>query len=234
MARGDPESPLRWTSKSTRALSAELLNQGFKVSQHKVGEMLGSLGYSLQSTSKMLEGESHPDRDGQFRHINSKVKEFQAQGQPVVSVDTKKKELIGASHNHSARTTRIVREIARITKPDGEARVMVYNREGTWARAYFLRAHLLGGRFLNHTFDETLWAKTDGFSARCYVREQFEDLFRGFFEQVGSEICGQEEDAVPLPRLLRRVALRLVPEDYLRRAEAQRGSFIFLKASRPR
>ena len=99
VARGDPESPLRWTSKSTRALSAELLDQGFKVSQHKVGEMLGSLGYSLQSTSKMLEGECHPDRDGQFRHINSKVKAFQALGQPVISVDTKKKELIGAFHN---------------------------------------------------------------------------------------------------------------------------------------
>lgn len=99
VARGDPESPLRWTSKSTRALSAELLNQGFEVSQHKVGEMLGSLGYSLQSTSKMLEGESHPDRDGQFRHINSQVKEFQARGQPVISVDTKKKELVGAFHN---------------------------------------------------------------------------------------------------------------------------------------
>ena len=99
VARGDPESPLRWTSKSTRALSAELLNQGFKVSQHKVGEMLGLLGYSLQSTSKMLEGQSHPDRDGQFRHINSKAKEFQARSQPVVSVDTKKKELIGAFHN---------------------------------------------------------------------------------------------------------------------------------------
>jgi hypothetical protein len=99
VARGDPESPLRWTSKSTRALSAELLNEGFKVSQHKVGEMLGALGYSLQSTSKMLEGESHPDRDAQFRHINAEVKAFQARSQPVVSVDTKKKELIGAFHN---------------------------------------------------------------------------------------------------------------------------------------
>jgi hypothetical protein len=99
VARGDPESPLRWTSKSTRALSAELLRQGFKVSQHKVGQMLGSLGYSLQSTRKMLEGESHPDRDGQFRYINSKAKAFQKLGQPVISVDTKKKELIGAFHN---------------------------------------------------------------------------------------------------------------------------------------
>lgn len=99
VARGDPQSPLRWTSKSTRALSAELLKQGYKASQHKVGEMLGALGYSLQSTQKMLEGESHPDRDAQFRHINQEVKAFQARGQPVISVDTKKKELVGAFHN---------------------------------------------------------------------------------------------------------------------------------------
>jgi hypothetical protein len=99
VSRGDPESPLRWTCKSTRGLSAELLDQGFTVSQHKVGQMLHTLGYSLQATSKMLEGESHPDRDAQFRHINAEVKAFQARSQPVVSVDTKKKELIGAFHN---------------------------------------------------------------------------------------------------------------------------------------
>ncbi len=99
VTRGEPDSPLRWTCKSTRALASELTSQGFKVSQHKVGEMLGSMGYSLQAPRKMLEGESHPDRDAQFLHINAQVEAFQAQGQPVISVDTKKKELVGAFQN---------------------------------------------------------------------------------------------------------------------------------------
>jgi len=95
VTRGDPESPLRWTCKSTRALAAELETNGFKVSQHKVRELLVDLGYSLQATRKTLEGESHPD-DAQFRHINTEAQGFQARGQPVISVDTKKKELVGA------------------------------------------------------------------------------------------------------------------------------------------
>jgi Rhodopirellula transposase DDE domain len=99
VARGDPESPLRWTCKSTRKLSAELLAQGFRVSQHKIAEMLRSMGYSLQATRKTIEGEVHPDRNAQFEHINNAVKAFQSEGQPVVSVDTKKKELVGAFQN---------------------------------------------------------------------------------------------------------------------------------------
>ena len=99
VTRGDPESPLRWTCKSTRALAAELQTQGFEVSQHKIGEMLRAQGYSLQGTSKVLEGEEHPDRNAQFRHIKAEVEAFQARGQPVISVDTKKKELVGEFEN---------------------------------------------------------------------------------------------------------------------------------------
>lgn len=99
VTRGDPESSLRWTCKSTRALAAELQAQGFKVSQPKICDLLAKLGYSLQATSKTLEGESHPDRDAQFRHINAQVEDFQERGQPVISVDTKKKELVGEFHN---------------------------------------------------------------------------------------------------------------------------------------
>jgi len=99
VTRGDPESPLRWTCKSTRMLAAELEKHGYKVSPQKVGELLKRQGYSLQAISKSLEGESHPDRNAQFEHINAQVKEFQARGQPVVSVDTKKKELVGEFKN---------------------------------------------------------------------------------------------------------------------------------------
>jgi transposase len=93
--RGDPESPLRWTCKSVRKLAEELRAKGHKVSGQKVSELLHELGYSLQGTRKTREGSAHPDRNAQFEHINAQAKAFQRAGQPVVSVDTKKKELVG-------------------------------------------------------------------------------------------------------------------------------------------
>jgi transposase len=94
-SRGDPTSPLRWTCKSTRKLEAQLKLQGFQLSHTKVGQLLKGLGYRLQSPRKRYEGVSHPDCNAQFEYINSLVKAFQGWGQPVISVDTKKKELIG-------------------------------------------------------------------------------------------------------------------------------------------
>ena len=93
--RGDPESALRWTCKSTRNLAKRLLRQKHNVSHTKVAQLLRALGYSLQSNRKTQEGEDHPDRDAQFRHINTQVKGALSKGTPVVSVDTKKKELVG-------------------------------------------------------------------------------------------------------------------------------------------
>jgi len=94
-ARGDPMSPLRWSCKSTRRLAKELTRQGHAVSHSKVAQLLDMAGYSLQGTFKTREGASNPDRNAQFEHVNKQVKAFQARGQPVVSVDTKKKELVG-------------------------------------------------------------------------------------------------------------------------------------------
>jgi hypothetical protein len=93
--RGDPQSPLRWTCKSTRNLAEALSRQGHRVSYQTVAVLLRDRGYSLQALRKTREGGSHPDRDAQFRHINRQVIAFQERGQPVVSVDTKKKELVG-------------------------------------------------------------------------------------------------------------------------------------------
>ena len=98
--RGDPESPLRWTCKSVRNLSDELKKRGFKASHNLVAELLKEAGYSLQANQKSLEGSSHPDRNLQFEYINSKVIEFQNAGDPVISVDTKKKELVGQYKNN--------------------------------------------------------------------------------------------------------------------------------------
>ena len=99
MTRGDPESPLRWTCKSTRQLAQTLTTQGIKIGHQKVAEYLAELGYSLQSPRKTREGSSHPDRDAQFLYLNDQVTLFQADKQPVISVDTKKKELVGDFHN---------------------------------------------------------------------------------------------------------------------------------------
>jgi len=97
--RGDPEAPLRWVSKSQRHLSAALAERGFVAGQKLVGRLLKQLGFSLQANSKTREGTNHPDRNAQFDHINAQVKAFQAAGEPAISVDTKKKELVGDFKN---------------------------------------------------------------------------------------------------------------------------------------
>jgi hypothetical protein len=97
--RGDPESPLRWTCKSVRQLADELKRSRHQVSYQAVSEILHELGYSLQANRKTIEGASHPDRDAQFEHINRRVRLFLRAGDPVISVDTKKKELVGNFKN---------------------------------------------------------------------------------------------------------------------------------------
>jgi hypothetical protein len=100
--RGNPMSYLRWTSKSTAKLADELVRQGFKITDDTVGRILKSLGYSLQAPSKQKEGTAHPDRDAQFVYLNKEVGAFIKDGQPVISVDTKKKEIVGEFSNGGA------------------------------------------------------------------------------------------------------------------------------------
>jgi hypothetical protein len=97
--RGDPMSPLRWTTKSTRNLAGELTRQGHPVGADTVGDLLRAEGFSLQGNAKTLEGQRHPDRDAQFRYVNDQVKAHQGTADPVISVDTKKKELVGQFSN---------------------------------------------------------------------------------------------------------------------------------------
>ena len=98
-ASGDPQSPLRWTSKSVRKLAVELRAMGHEVSHQLVLELLYAAGYSLQANRKNREGANHPDRDAQFRYINQQIRRFQTAAEPVISVDTKKKELVGNFRN---------------------------------------------------------------------------------------------------------------------------------------
>jgi hypothetical protein len=100
LTRGDPESPLRWTCKSTYVLSEELFGQhGIRISDKTVAKLLRDHGYSLQAPNKSVEGNQHPDRNAQFKHINAKAQDCVGRGVPVISVDTKKKELVGNFKN---------------------------------------------------------------------------------------------------------------------------------------
>jgi hypothetical protein len=99
LTRGDPESPLRWTCKSTRRLAAELTSQGHRIGYRSVAWLLHEAGYRLQANRKTREGSRHPDRNAQFEFINTQAARFQKRGQPVISVDTKKKELVGDFKN---------------------------------------------------------------------------------------------------------------------------------------
>jgi len=100
LVRGDPESFLRWSAKSTRHLAQELQQQGYCIGDRKVAALLHQMGYSLQANAKTLEGNQHPDRNAQFEYVNARTKSFLEQGLPVISVDTKKKELVGNFSNH--------------------------------------------------------------------------------------------------------------------------------------
>ncbi len=120
VTRGDPESALRWTCKSVRRLAEELNRLGHRTSHRMVAALLHEMDYSLQANRKTMEGRSHPDRDAQFEYIHRKVKQFQKQRQPVISVDTKKKELIGNFKNHG-----------REWRPKGRPeQVLVYDFQG--------------------------------------------------------------------------------------------------------
>ena len=99
LTRGDPESPLRWTCKSTARLAEELTRQGHAISARAVAQLLKEADYSLQGNRKTKEGSSHPDRNAQFEYINQTVKRFQRRSQPVISVDAKKKEVVGRFKN---------------------------------------------------------------------------------------------------------------------------------------
>ena len=103
LARGDPQSPLRWTCKSTRSLATELTRKKHPISHEKVAQFLRDMNYSLQGNRKTAEGADHPDRDAQFEYINAQVGQAMAAGRPVISVDTKKKELIGNYENSGRR-----------------------------------------------------------------------------------------------------------------------------------
>ncbi|SEF03316.1 2-polyprenyl-3-methyl-5-hydroxy-6-metoxy-1,4-benzoquinol methylase [Rhizobiales bacterium GAS188] len=131
--------------------------------------------------------------------------------------------------HHSARTGMIIKEMHRLLVPGGEAIVMVYNLDGMPAYTTIVRDYLLGF-WRGKTLDSCLWRRSDGYMARYYSADILMDIFNIFFSEVSAVTYGQDVDAVPLPRLLRKAVLRLFPGDRLRRAANRRGGFLCVTA----
>lgn len=134
--------------------------------------------------------------------------------------------------HHSSRTGRIIREIHRVLRHSGNVRLMVYHLEGMPAYITFMMRYALGFWF-GRSLDNALWKSSDGFTARYYTRDGWSDLLSTFFDQVDVRIYGQDSDAVPLPRHLRKWAMKVIPIARQERLIRQRGSFVFSVASRP-
>ena len=132
--------------------------------------------------------------------------------------------------HHSARTVKIIKEINRVLKTDGEARVMVYNLNGIQAYRIIILRYLFGF-WKDKSIEDCLWSDTDGYMARYYSKDQFEDIFRAFFSNVESVTLGQDSDGLPLPRQLRMPLLRLFGEKFIKKRANKRGFFLFLTAS---
>lgn len=133
--------------------------------------------------------------------------------------------------HHSAWTGMIVKEMARVLKPGCESRIMVYNLNGMGAYITILRDYLLGF-WRGRTMDECLWRRTDGYMARYYSKDILSDIFRIFFRDVEVKVFGQDADAIPLPRQLRRPLMRLISPARLEDLVARRGGFLFLTATK--
>jgi hypothetical protein len=133
--------------------------------------------------------------------------------------------------HHSSRTGRIVREIERVLRPGGSARIMVYNLEGMAAYVTLATSYLLGF-WRGRSLDELLWQSTDGFTARFYTKDSFCDLLSTFFDQVEITVLGQDADVVPLPRVLRRPVLKFIPLSRQRAMVRRRGAFLFAVAQK--
>lgn len=166
----------------------------------------------------------------ELKNLKADVREMDAESLVLPSGEFDMVWSWGVIH-HSSRTGRIVREIERVLRPGGEARLMVYNLEGMPAYITIVTRYLVGF-WRGQSLDEVLWRSTDGFSARFYTRDEFADLLATFFDGVETRIFGQDPDVVPLPRFLRSPLLKLIPRSRQRRLASRRGAFLFAVATK--
>jgi 2-polyprenyl-3-methyl-5-hydroxy-6-metoxy-1,4-benzoquinol methylase len=134
--------------------------------------------------------------------------------------------------HHSAQTAVIMREIARVLKPGGEVRFMVYHLDSMASYTVFLRDHLLGF-WRGKTVDECLWKRSDGYMARHYSKDMMRDIMSLFFDDIRTETYGQDADAIPLPRQLRYPVMKLFKPETIARWANERGAFLFTLARKP-
>lgn len=196
--------------------TAELVRRGATVTAIDITD------FAVKATSERLRQQG----------LSAEVHRIDAEALPFVDGQFDLVWSWGVIH-HSSCTTRIVREIARVLQPQGEARVMVYNRQSFKARYLLARYYFLAGEFRHRTPDEVLWNHTDGFLARHYPPELFNDLFQGFFTSTDMQTLGLESDAFPLPAVLRKRIVPLVSADRKRRMASKRGYFLFVTAFHP-
>lgn len=192
---------------------------------HRAGAVLSSVDLSPTSVEATR-------RRFELKGLNADIRSADAEALPFESGSFDFIWSWGVIH-HSARTARIVREISRVLKPEGECRVMVYNREGVIVPIVYLRDHIGKLKFLSQRFDQTLLTAADGFHARFYTADHLADLFRAFYENVSVQVFGQDADVLPVPRPIRNLLLPLFSEGWMKRKQAKTGAFLFVVASRP-
>ena len=161
----------------------------------------------------------------ELKGLNADIREMDAE---LLSFPSGQFDLVwswGVIH-HSSRTGRIVRQIDRVLRPNGEAKLMVYNLEGTQPYVAIVLRYVLGF-WRGRSLDEVLWQSTDGFSARFYTKDEFADLLATFFDKVETRIFGQDADVVPLPAFLRGHVLKHIAPDRQRLLASRRGTFLF-------
>jgi SAM-dependent methyltransferase len=188
-------------------------------------EMLARAGVRLTSIDLSPTSIKATKTRFDLKNIVAEIREMDAEALAFPAAEFDLVWSWGVIH-HSSRTGRVVREIERVLRPGGEARIMVYNLEGMPAYVTLLTRYILGF-WRGQSLDETLWRSTDGFSARFYTRDEFADLLATFFERVQTSIFGQDADVMPLPHFLRTWMLKLMPLSRQRQLASRRGAFLF-------
>jgi 2-polyprenyl-3-methyl-5-hydroxy-6-metoxy-1,4-benzoquinol methylase len=193
-------------------------------------EMLARAGAKLTSIDLSPTSVEATKTRLDLKGLSADVREMDAESLALSSGEFDMVWSWGVIH-HSSRTGRIVREIERVLRPGGEAKIMVYNLEGMPAYITLVTRYVLGF-WRGQSLDEALWRSTDGFSARFYTKDEFADLLATFFEHVECRIFGQDADVVPLPHFLRTRLLNLIPLSRQRRLASRRGAFLFAAATK--